>query len=241
MCASKITIDHDVIRHWAEMRGGRPAAVKGVEFGQPEASALRIEIPSATEGELVFISWDEFFRKFDDARLALVYQGQTDHGEAGRFSRLISRPEGILETLRVEHEQILASLAEMLETSTRAKRSRDDLMRQLKALLPPHLRAEEKLFYPRLRRKGYQDDDVLEAFEGHWAVQQAFSRLEKTDAGDELWHARAKMLKDLVEHHVETEQNVLFDLARELMDSRDLHELDERYAESEHQKTRVRV
>ena len=243
MAASHMTTDHDLIRHWAESRGGKPATIRGADKGDETAGIPLIDFPSyAGEGRLEYVTWDRFFQTFDDQSLAMVYQEQTDRGEQSRLSRFVARPEGILDTLRVEHDQVIEVLDEMLQTSSRAKKSRHELLRQLKMLLVPHMKAEEQLFYPRLRKKGHQDDDVLEAYEEHWLATQALTRLDKSDTADEIWHARAKVLKDVLEHHIEEEQDVLFDLAREVMDSRDMDALDESYLNAEDkQKSRLRA
>ncbi|HWO86540.1 MAG TPA: hypothetical protein VNN75_08655 [Stellaceae bacterium] len=40
---------------------------------------------------LVEISWDEFFKKFDEANLALVYEEETASGEPSYFYKIIGR------------------------------------------------------------------------------------------------------------------------------------------------------
>ena len=40
---------------------------------------------------LVAISWDEFFKKFDEQQLALTYQETTAEGKKSNFNKLISR------------------------------------------------------------------------------------------------------------------------------------------------------
>src|SRR5436305_10636291 len=66
---STITTDHETIRKWAETRGGKPATVKGTERGG-EVGILRIEFPGhGGEESLEEISWDDFFRKFDEKNL----------------------------------------------------------------------------------------------------------------------------------------------------------------------------
>ncbi len=79
------TTDHEVIRRWAEARGGRPARVKGtgdagdagllrLDFGEPEEALERIE-------------WDAFFDTFDESGLAFVYDDAPD----SRFGKLVRR------------------------------------------------------------------------------------------------------------------------------------------------------
>jgi len=88
---SKTTTDHDTIRKWAEERGGSPATVKGTGKGD-EAGVLRIDFPGYSgEDRLEHISWDEFFEKFDDKKLAFLYQDETRDGEESRFFKLVSR------------------------------------------------------------------------------------------------------------------------------------------------------
>ncbi|MCE5276900.1 MAG: hypothetical protein ABFD92_13630 [Planctomycetaceae bacterium] len=89
--SSHTTTDHDDIRQWVEERGGFPATVETTEEGG-EAGVLRIDFPGYSGGEsLRRISWDEFFRKFDQADLAFVYQDRTSEGEISRFSKFVKR------------------------------------------------------------------------------------------------------------------------------------------------------
>jgi hypothetical protein len=92
MSNSKRTTDHAKIRHWAEARNGKPARVQGTGEGE-DAGLLRIDFPedSDEEEELEEITWDEFFEKFDEKRLAFVYQEKTAGGEPSRFNKFVSR------------------------------------------------------------------------------------------------------------------------------------------------------
>jgi hypothetical protein len=44
-----------------------------------------------SEDKLQEITWDEFFEKFDERNLALVYQEETADGERSNFNKLVSR------------------------------------------------------------------------------------------------------------------------------------------------------
>ncbi|MGZ5000603.1 MAG: hypothetical protein ACXV7F_09900 [Methylomonas sp.] len=91
MSSSKTTTNHDEIRKWAEARGGKPATVKRTE-SHGEAGILRIDFPGYSGSDsLEEISWEEFFKKFDENQLAFLYQDETSSGEQSRFSKLISR------------------------------------------------------------------------------------------------------------------------------------------------------
>jgi hypothetical protein len=89
---SQTTTDHQEIKRWAEARGGEPASVKGTETAGGHAGILRIAFPGYGEEEqLERISWDEFFRKFDESNLAFLYQNETREGKESRFFKLVSR------------------------------------------------------------------------------------------------------------------------------------------------------
>ncbi len=89
MSSAKQTTDHDTIRHWADARGGTPATVKATA-GAHEAGILRIQFDDAEE-KLEGISWDAFFEKFEQNRLAFLYQDQLENGQKSRFFKLIKR------------------------------------------------------------------------------------------------------------------------------------------------------
>jgi hypothetical protein len=87
---SKTTQDHEEIRKWAEARGGKPSHVKRTG-SKDDVGILRIDFPGYSgEGTLEPITWEEFFEKFDERKLALVYQETTAEGERSNFNKLIS-------------------------------------------------------------------------------------------------------------------------------------------------------
>ncbi len=93
MAQTKTTTDHDTIREWAEAREGRPAAVR-TTHRKGDAGIIRIEFPdapNANDDALEEISWDEFFEKFDEAGLALLFQEKTAKGDKSNFNKLVSR------------------------------------------------------------------------------------------------------------------------------------------------------
>lgn len=87
---AQITIDHDEIQNWAEARGGRPAIVAATESGG--SGLLRIDLGEANES-LKEISWEDFFKIFDDNDLAFLYQDEGEDGEQSLFSKFVSRSE----------------------------------------------------------------------------------------------------------------------------------------------------
>jgi hypothetical protein len=92
MSASKTTTNHDTIRKWAEAREGKPASVAGTEEDGESAGLLRIDFPGgAGAAELQEISWEDFFRKFDEENLEFLYQDKVEDGGTSRFCKFVRK------------------------------------------------------------------------------------------------------------------------------------------------------
>jgi len=88
--ADRTTTDHEEIVRWVEEHGGRPATVRGT--GDDDAGVLRIDFPGgAGEESLEPISWDEWFQKLEENRLAFLYQDEKASGEDSTFFKLVRR------------------------------------------------------------------------------------------------------------------------------------------------------
>jgi hypothetical protein len=87
MSESHTTTNHEEIKRWVEARGGKPIHIKGTGDGA-DPGILRIEFP---EEEFEGLSWDDFFRKFDESKLAFLYQEKLADGRESRFHKFINR------------------------------------------------------------------------------------------------------------------------------------------------------
>ncbi|HWO93189.1 MAG TPA: hypothetical protein VNL92_00315 [Dehalococcoidia bacterium] len=92
--SSKTTTDHEVIRAWVEQRKGHPATVTGTGSSE-DAGMLRIDFDEPREDErderLEPISWEQFFEKFEEKKLAFLYQDKLSSGKESRFFKFVSR------------------------------------------------------------------------------------------------------------------------------------------------------
>ena len=89
---SKTTTNHDQIRRWAEARHAQPARVKGTGSRGRDPGMIRLDFPGYSgRGKLEPISWDQWFKSFDDNDLALVYQEKTAGGQRSTFNKLVAR------------------------------------------------------------------------------------------------------------------------------------------------------
>jgi hypothetical protein len=85
MDTSKETKDHNTIKEWVEKRLGEPALVRSTGNESMEnGGVLRIKFDEDTD-ELQSISWDEFFKIFDERDLTFLYDTENE----SRFNKLI--------------------------------------------------------------------------------------------------------------------------------------------------------
>jgi hypothetical protein len=88
---AKATVDHEEIRRWVEDHGGKPAVVKSTNDGK-RPGILRIDFPGFSGAQsLEEIAWDDWFERFESAKLAFLYQDQSGSGRTSRFNKLVSR------------------------------------------------------------------------------------------------------------------------------------------------------
>jgi len=71
--------DHKASRNWAEQHGGKPAAVdaRTKERMSGLSGSCSSKAPHSEHSHLVEISWDEFFKEFEERQLALLCDPQS--------------------------------------------------------------------------------------------------------------------------------------------------------------------
>ncbi len=85
---------------------------------------------------------------------------------------------------------------------------KEALVTELVDNLAAHMAMEEQVFYPAIRE--VKEDLVLESYEEHDVARYAMRNLLATSSEDETFEARVTTLKELIEHHVEEEEDELF-------------------------------
>lgn len=87
MSTAKKTTNHKEIQEWVEERGGVPAVIKGTEDDGSGEGVLRIHFPEKSDSNDSFdeISWEEFFKEFDNNKLALLQDPNSN------FNKLVNR------------------------------------------------------------------------------------------------------------------------------------------------------
>lgn len=86
---SHTTTDHKKIQKWAEDREGKPSVVESTY--KNGSGLLRINFPGYAEDNLKEISWEEFFKIFDESDLQFLYQEETKDGGESRFFKFVNK------------------------------------------------------------------------------------------------------------------------------------------------------
>jgi hypothetical protein len=131
------------------------------------------------------------------------------------------------ELLKADHKKVAELFDQMENASGRRKL---DVFKRIKSELELHTHVEETIFYPALEKPEPTHDLTLEAYEEHKVVKTLLAELSAAGSATEEWQAKAKVLRENVEHHVDEEENELFDKAEDALTDEEIEELGQRMA-----------
>ncbi|MGE0173169.1 MAG: hemerythrin domain-containing protein [Oligoflexales bacterium] len=135
--------------------------------------------------------------------------------------RRSKEPEGMefddpIDLLKSQHREVEQLFQQIEDTGSNAFKTKRKLFETLADQILLHAEIEEKLFYPRI--KEVDKDMALEAVEEHAAVKDLIKKMRKLEDRDESFNAKVKFLKELIQHHVEEEEEEIFPMWYDEMD-----------------------
>lgn len=134
--------------------------------------------------------------------------------------------------LKADHKKVNGLLEELADTTPRGIKVRTELLAKIRKEIEVHMAIEEEIFYPALKAVGKNEDDAtmyFEAIEEHRAARDlVLPDLLNSDVDSTSFGGRAKVLKELIKHHADEEEDEMFPRARELLDQSTLRDLGER-------------
>jgi hemerythrin superfamily protein len=110
----------------------------------------------------------------------------------------------IFETLKEEHQEVKNMFAELMKSDE----PNMELLDELNTVLDAHMKGEEKYVYP--ETKSIEAEQTLESYEEHHVAKLIQRELEKMSGEEENFMAKLKVFKEVVEHHIQEEENHLF-------------------------------
>ena len=145
-----------------------------------------------------------------------------------------------LTLLKNDHTKVKGLFKEVEALGDRATTTREKLFKEIDRELRLHSEAEEKIFYPAFKQHAEDSEEreeVAEAYEEHAIVANLIGELEGLDPSDEQYKAKLNVMIELVKHHADEEEKVMFKEAREIFNKSELEQLGERIAQmKEHAK-----
>lgn len=145
----------------------------------------------------------------------------------------------ILDTLKKEHDEASDLLKQLVDSEKSAERKA--ILKKLKAALAPHLVAEDKVVYRAVLtvKDKKASVDGREGQLEHDIALRTLKQLAKiSNAASPEFSAAAKVLKELVEHHVKEEESNIWSDVRENFSQEDRYAMNVRF-EAEKKKVRI--
>ena len=139
-----------------------------------------------------------------------------------------------IKLLMQDHKKVRQLLTELEGTTTRNVRDRQRLVQEISNEVNVHAQIEEEIFYPAFKEAAKKTEDTdmfFEAAEEHHVVEMVLPELEAADPASDEFTAKAKVLKELIEHHAGEEEKEMFKRAKVIMDKDELEDLGTRMEE----------
>jgi hemerythrin-like domain-containing protein len=136
----------------------------------------------------------------------------------------------LLDTLGMEHDEVKSMLSSLSSATTAAQRR--SLVEKIAKALVPHSVAEGKVLYSALAsvRETETQVDAQEGFVEHDLVAKTLTKLRGIKNKTSPEHkATAKVLRELVEHHIKEEESSVWRDARKHFSDDERQNMNERY------------
>ncbi|MET1038521.1 MAG: hemerythrin domain-containing protein [Aeromicrobium sp.] len=128
--------------------------------------------------------------------------------------------------LKQDHQEILKTFKAFKKAGENAHKTKGDLVDRMIELLTVHTYIENEVMYPRVRDLLPEvEDDVLESYEEHHVADLLVMELVPMTWKDERFVAKATVLIENVDHHIEEEEQDWFPKVREGLTRTQLREI----------------
>ncbi len=118
--------------------------------------------------------------------------------------------------LKNDHKEVRKVFREFKNAGDNAHATKGKLVEKMIELLTVHTYLENEVMYPRVRELLPEvEDDVLESYEEHHVADVLVMELSMMKPEDERFTAKATVLIENVEHHIDEEENDWFPKVRE--------------------------
>jgi len=136
----------------------------------------------------------------------------------------------IFEALRKDHDK-QRTLVDLLIRTEGDSGGREEIFARLKTELEQHAAAEERHFYIPLIDRDLTQDKARHSIAEHQEIDELVAELEATDASSPAWLSTARTLREKVAHHLDEEEQEVFQVAGKVLSEDEKASLAEEYRE----------
>ncbi|HXH39439.1 MAG TPA: hemerythrin domain-containing protein [Thermoanaerobaculia bacterium] len=143
--------------------------------------------------------------------------------------------------LKQDHVKVRGLLGDLEKSALNGGPKVERLVTQIDSELKIHTTIEEEIFYPAFRdavRSKTDKQMYFEAKEEHHVVDLVLPEVNGGGMGGPEFAAKAKVLKELVEHHAGEEETEMFPKARKVLSRTELQDLGDRMRQRKQELTR---
>jgi hemerythrin superfamily protein len=113
-------------------------------------------------------------------------------------------PQDAIALLKADHRQVEQWFEEF--ESSRSDSKKNQLAQQICQALTVHTSIEEEIFYPAFLEATEEEDIHHEAEVEHEGAKKLIAQIESSDADDDYFDAKVKVLSEMIKHHVNEEE-----------------------------------
>jgi len=136
----------------------------------------------------------------------------------------------ITDALKEDHDELKDLIATVNDSEEEGEIK--EAFTQFAALLAKHSKAEEKIVYDALIATG-EEDAEKDGYEGYTEHMLAESLLKKMQAGADVtgpeWKAEAKVMQEILEHHIEEEEDDIFEQVEDCFEDDEREKMGEEF------------
>lgn len=130
--------------------------------------------------------------------------------QAGNQANAMAGQDAIA-LLIADHREVSEMFEQFEQLGDRATTSKEKLKDKICKALIAHTTIEEEIFYPAVREKIEEGEDLVdEAVVEHASAKDLIKQLQEMQPDDELYDAKVKVLGEQIEHHVKEEEKEMF-------------------------------
>lgn len=136
----------------------------------------------------------------------------------------------IYDEIKKDHDRHREILRKLADTSGDSDERRK-LWREFYCTVKSHAAAEEETFYASLIVETWGQDKARHSVAEHKELDDIMDELQETDMASPGWLTRFKTLRHDYEHHIEEEEDEVFERARRVVDDATAKELGPKFLE----------